>query len=314
MPPREFRWKTKMNNISDFTVGFWTGWVILLTVIGITFIIGLLWTSARGTHIRSEEAVWDGTLREGNAPPPKWWFMLFLVLIICSCGYLVLYPGLGSYPGALGWTQHGQYKQAQEYYDSRFQEQHLQWRTASFDELAANDSYMQTAAAVFADNCAGCHGRDGSGQAQMFPDLTDFVWQWGGEDAQVYASVAHGRRAAMPPQTALTKNEQDAMADYVRARAGLSPQTESHDAAAAQFATLCAVCHNEDGGGNPALGAPSLTDDAWLYGGDKSVIMETLAHGRSGEMPAQLSRLGEARTRLLAAWIASGKIRDFPPR
>src|SRR5690625_4775608 len=46
-----------------------------------------------------------------------------------------------------------------------------------------------------------------------------------------------------------------------------------HDAAAAErgagfFAQYCATCHGPQGKGNPMLGAPDLTNDIWLYGGE----------------------------------------------
>lgn len=300
-----------MSNIAEFTSGFWSGWVILLTVLGLAFVCGLLWTSARGRHIRAEKSVWDETLREGDSPPPQWWFALFLVLIIFSCAYLVLYPGLGGYRGTLGWTQYKQYEQAREYYDERFGAAREKWRAASFAEIAADDSAMRTASVLFAENCAGCHGRDGRGQANMFPDLTSGAWQWGGDEQSVYTSVAQGRRALMPPQTAILGGEEQvrAMAAYVQNRL-----RDADTPAAAKFAQVCAVCHGAEGKGNPLLGAPDLTDDVWLYGGDQEALMESLTRGRGGVMPAQLERLGEARSRLLAAWLATGKIKEFAPR
>ena len=301
-----------MNNIADFTTGFWSGWVAVLTILGIAFVCGLLWTSARG-RIRAEESVWDETLREGDAPPPQWWYMLFLAMIIVSAAYLILYPGLGGFRGVLDWTQHHQYQQAKEYYDERFGEAREKWRTAPFAEIAEDKSAMQTAAALFAEHCAGCHGRDGRGQANLFPDLTDDIWQWGADDKSVLESVAAGRRALMPPQIAALGGEKSAaaMADYILAG---FPAEEKYADSAAKFATVCAACHGANGTGNTTLGAPDLTDEVWLYGKSRDAILTAIIHGRNGEMPAQLSRLGEARTRLLAAWLATRKINEFPPR
>src|ERR1700729_1470166 len=46
------------------------------------------------------------------------------------------------------------------------------------------------------------------------------------------------------------------------------------------YAQHCAACHGTDLRGNPALGAPNLTDDVWLYG-DGSIldIERTLLYG-----------------------------------
>ena len=115
---------------SDFATGFWSGWIIALTLLGLAFVAALLHMSARG-NIQSDPEVWDDDLREGNAPPPQWWFWLFASSIIFSCAYLVLYPGLGGWRGALEWTQFSQHQQAQQYYDSRYSAMHEQWRTDS---------------------------------------------------------------------------------------------------------------------------------------------------------------------------------------
>ena len=45
-------------------------------------------------------------------------------------------------------------------------------------------------------NCSGCHGGHAGGG--MGPSLRDKVWLYGGEDAQIYASIAQGRGKGMP--------------------------------------------------------------------------------------------------------------------
>ena len=72
-----------------------------------------------------------------------------------------------------------------------------------------------------------------------------------------------------------------------------------------KFQQLCVTCHGTDGKGNPALGAPNLTDNIWLYGGSKPAIMQSIDKGRSGRMPAHAEFLGEAKTHLLAAYVYS---------
>lgn len=308
----------KMAEIADFTTGFWTGWVVLLTVAGLLFMAFLLYSvfSASGRAIRSEEEVWDETLSEGNSEPPKWWFFLFLGMIIFTCAYLVLYPGLGSYKGVMEWTQFHQYEQARSFHEQRYSEVHRSWETASFEELAADEEAMGTAADLYIDNCSGCHGRDGAGQVNLFPSLVDDEWQWGGSAEEVHASIANGRAAVMVSQTAQLGGAQgvEEMADHVLYLAGLAERPEGAGNAAQMFAQVCAACHGQDGKGNPLLGAPDLTDDVWLYGSDRDTVIATLAHGRNGVMPAQGARLGPARTRLLAAWVASGRIQDIATR
>ena len=55
--------------------------------------------------------------------------------------------------------------------------------------------------------------------------------------------------------------------------------------------------------GNAALGAPNLTNIAWLYGGGLEDIVETIRRGRNGVMPAWRNRLGEENASLVAAWV-----------
>ncbi|MBR2120241.1 MAG: cytochrome-c oxidase, cbb3-type subunit III [Afipia sp.] len=53
--------------------------------------------------------------------------------------------------------------------------------------------------AVFAANCAACHGDDGKGKAEMgAPDLTDHFWIYGGDLQSVSSSVWSGRQGKMP--------------------------------------------------------------------------------------------------------------------
>jgi cytochrome c oxidase cbb3-type subunit 3 len=67
--------------------------------------------------------------------------------------------------------------------------------------------------------------------------------------------------------------------------------------------SACAACHGADGKGNAALGAPNLTNAAWLYGGGIEDIVETIRRGRNGVMPAFGNRLGEENASLVAAWV-----------
>jgi cytochrome c oxidase cbb3-type subunit 3 len=71
------------------------------------------------------------------------------------------------------------------------------------------------------------------------------------------------------------------------------------------FANICAACHGPEGKGNPALGAPNLTDKIWLHGSGEARIIETVTRGRTSQMPAHKGTLGEAKVKLLAAYVLS---------
>jgi cytochrome c oxidase cbb3-type subunit 3 len=74
----------------------------------------------------------------------------------------------------------------------------------------------------------------------------------------------------------------------------LAPEDVSADPALLRFASAqarplyvqhCAACHGADLRGNPAIGAPNLTDDVWLYGEGRLFDIErTILYGvRSGD-------------------------------
>lgn len=53
--------------------------------------------------------------------------------------------------------------------------------------------------AIFAANCASCHGDDGKGKSDLgAPDLTDHNWIHGGDPQSLFTTVWHGRQGQMP--------------------------------------------------------------------------------------------------------------------
>ena len=101
--------------MSDFTSKFWSIFVASITLVGILACLVLLWVTARKKVAPGSDNttghVWDEDLREMNNPLPRWWMWLFVLTIVFSLLYLVAFPGLGAYPGQLGWTSAGDYKE-----------------------------------------------------------------------------------------------------------------------------------------------------------------------------------------------------------
>ena len=91
--------------------------------------------------------------------------------------------------------------------------------------------------------------------------------------------------------------------NYVLSLSGAPHDDALATAGKPRFDTICAACHGPEGKGNPALGAPNLTDHIWLYGGTEADITETVTNGRHGQMPAHGDRLGAPRVHLLAAYV-----------
>jgi cytochrome c oxidase cbb3-type subunit 3 len=51
------------------------------------------------------------------------------------------------------------------------------------------------------------------------------------------------------------------------------------------------------------VGAPSLIDDDWLYGGDQEAVFQSVWDGRQGQMPTWEGRLSPAQRRLLTLYL-----------
>ncbi len=292
--------------MADMPSDFWSGWIVVLTVtsfIGLAWMVFGIYSSAGDVHEEGDEGpVWDGNLREGSNPAPLWWFWLILALMVFSVIYLMLYPGLGSFKGALKWSQGGRLNDAMVVYEQEFGGIRSLIAEAQYDTLHADDALMRSAQRVFDRNCAVCHGYDAAGQADMFPALTDAEWQWGGTAAQIESTIRNGRMAAMVSWSQILGGDEGVsrVASYVRVVG--SDAADGHPGQA-QYNTFCIACHGATASGNAALGAPSLVDNVWLYGNSDEALRESIANGRNGEMPAFGGRLDATQIRLLVALL-----------
>jgi len=286
---------------------FWSGWVIVLTIITIVLLVWLLFATRKIKIDRDDNTtghVYDGIVEEDN-PLPGWWFSMFVISIIFGVGYLIVYPGMGNFAGVLGWTSESQHDKQKAAVEAAFAKSTSSLIGLSIDELMADPKALKMGRRLYVNTCSGCHGSDGKGSFG-FPNLTDATWQWGGSDEQILHSITHGRTAAMPAwKDVLSTSQSDAVVDFVIA---LSKGEAAEDhAGKVVYTTYCQVCHQADGGGNPMLGSPSLIDDVWLYGGSKVQVSSSIAGGRNGQMPAHTGLLGEEKIRLLTAYIRSLK-------
>ena len=312
--------------MSDFDSGFWSWYVIVLTLGGIAYCAWLLWkmskaklpagqAKAAGTTGKAELTghVWDGDLAEYNNPLPRWWMWLFWITIAFSIGYLALYPGLGTVSGVLGWTSRDAYRADVADVEARTKPLYDRYLAMDLKQVAADPQAHAMGERLFLNNCAQCHGSDAGG-ARGFPNLRDNDWLYGGEPEKIKESIANGRNGVMPPigATLGEENVRNVVA-YVRSLSGLP-----HDGLKAQlgkplFMQNCSACHGPEGKGSQIVGAPNLTDKIWLYGGSEQTITETVTKGRGAAtlaegqsvMPAWKPKLGEAKVHILAAYVWS---------
>lgn len=75
---------------------------------------------------------------------------------------------------------------------------------------------------VYAENCAACHGENGLGNKELgAPNLSDAIWLYGGQKADVVTSINTGRGGVMPPwQTRLDEVTVKQLAVYVHSLGG----------------------------------------------------------------------------------------------
>ncbi len=289
---------------------FWSWFVAIISVGNILACYWLIWWASRP---RAGEAPagdvtghkWDDNLEEYNNPMPRWWLWMFYATIIFALVYLYLYPGLGNYKGSLGWSSVGQYQKEMEQARAKYDPIFAAFASKPIEELAKDPAALKVGERLFLNYCASCHGSTATG-APGFPNLTDDDWLWGGDPQAIKTTILDGRTGAMPAWgDALGPDGVDKVAEYVISLSG-----RPHDAAKAEagkeiFQNMCAACHGPDGKGNPAMGAPNLTDDVWLYGGSPGAIRQTIAKGRNGHMPAHREFLGENKVHVLAAYVYS---------
>ena len=293
--------------MSEFTSGFWDLYIALLTLLSIVACGVFL----RSQSIRKSGPVettghqWDEDLAEYNNPLPRWWSWLFYLTIVFSLAYLILYPGLGSWRGTLGWSQVGQLKEEQLAAERQFGPIYRKFAATDVQALAKDPEALAIGQKLFLNNCAQCHASDGAG-SRGFPNLTDRDWLWGGDPKTIGTTIAEGRSGVMPPfGAALGAEGVRNVAHYVRSLSGLTTDALRVAYGYDIYRQNCAGCHGAEGKGNPALGAPNLADKTWLHGSDLAVVMETIAQGRTNHMPAHKTLLDEARIHLLTAYVLS---------
>ncbi|MFD2230499.1 cytochrome-c oxidase, cbb3-type subunit III [Alkalimarinus sediminis] len=290
---------------------FWNAWIIIISLGSIFGCWWLLFATRKGQKSNTETEdttghVYDG-IEEYDNPLPKWWFYMFLGTIFFGLAYYALYPGLGSYPGLLGWTSTNQWEKEVEEADAKYGPIFAAFAEKSVEELATDEAALKVGQRLYANNCALCHGSTARGSLG-FPNLTDNDWLYGGSADAIKHSIALGRNGNMPAKglnPAMTKSDLTDLTNYLLAFSGRSEDQASSERGAEMFQTACAACHGADAKGMEAMGAPNLTDNIWLYGGTPSMIMQTLEYGRAGVMPAHNELLGEEKVHVLAAYIYS---------
>jgi cytochrome c oxidase cbb3-type subunit 3 len=265
---------------------------------------------------------WDG-ITEYDRPTPKWWLWVLYATILWSVAYWIAMPAWplvsGYTRGLLGYSQRQEL--AAEMAASRATQEKYRAlvREAPLDRILADPEMQEFALAggrsAFAVNCSQCHGQGAEG-SKGFPNLNDDDWLWGGTLADIERSIRFGirsghaeaRESQMPAflKDQLLKPAQIAdVAEFVLALSDRATDRAAATRGRAIFAENCASCHGENGQGNPEVGAPSVRDAIWLFGGDKRSIVASISNPARGVMPAWEGRLDPVTIKVLTVYVHS---------
>jgi len=294
--------------MADFTSSGWSYYISIITLLSIAFCVWLALVLSRGRasdkQVGTTGHTWDETLEEFNNPLPRWWLWLFLLTCAFALLYLVLYPGLGTFQGVLGWSQANQYQREVARVDEVVEPIFARYLAQDIPTVAADPQAREIGERMYLTYCVQCHGSNARG-SRGFPNLTDHDWLYGGDPAAIEFTITEGRNGVMPPMGAAVGSPEDVqnLANYVASLSGGGDAARAALGKAKYQSAGCAACHGPEGKGNQALGAPNLTDKTWLYGGGIATIVETIDKGRSNQMPAFGQLLGKGKIHLLTAYV-----------
>ena len=272
------------------------------------------------TGVETTGHEWDG-IRELDNPLPRWWLWIWYASIVVAIVYWILMP---AWPGLHGYTKGILHQSDRVDVVRKIQaldvvrgQQGAKLRNASLEQIE-HDPDLQAYAlaaggAVFGDNCATCHGTGGTG-AKGYPNLRDDVWLWGGSLEDIQHTITVGVRTGEPGartsqmpafgRDEMLKPEQiDDLTEYVVALSHRRANAAAVARATQTFADQCSACHGPAGKGNPALGAPNLTDSEWLYGPGREDIHGQIFNGRGGVMPTWSKRFDPETIKALTVYV-----------
>jgi len=295
--------------MSDFTGGFWSVYISIITIASIiacgVLLKAMSTRKVSGSQAETTGHAWDEDLVELNNPLPRWWIWLFYVTILFGLVYLALYPGLGTFGGSYQWTSKKQYEEEVAKAEALSAPIYEKYAKTDLKQLAADPAAMAVGQKLFLNNCAQCHSSDARG-GKGYPNLTDADWIFGGEPETIRQTIANGRQSVMPPWgPVLGDDGVKDMAHYVMSLSGRTFDPLRAARGKEKFATTCVACHGPEAKGNPAIGAEDLTKYTLLYGADEPSLIETIGKGRMSTMPAQKELLGDAKVHILAAYVWS---------
>ena len=266
---------------------------------------------------------WDG-IEELDTPMPRWWLLTFYATILFAIGYVIVYPALpmlhDNSRGLFGWSSRGALDTDMAAQTQRRAPIIAAIAATPVEALPSHPQLLNAAIeggrATFKIHCVQCHGSGAAG-SKGYPNLIDDDWLWGGDLKSIAYTITNGvrnpdvkstRTSLMPAfghDGILDANAVQDVVSHVRVISGQDKPGAASRRGAALFEANCAVCHGPGGKGNRSVGAPSLSDGIWLYGGDRETLTQTVTNSRRGVMPAWSALLDPVTIKMLAAYVHS---------
>ncbi len=182
---------------------------------------------------------------------------------------------------------------------------------------------LQNTALLFKQNCAGCHGEDGSGNMirkalPNIPDFTSLAWQVSQTEMALVNQIDYGSLPLMPSfRYKLTREEIQGLAVYVRsfpsrrtAAQAAAPVT-AHLTAVEVYQTYCFACHETTGKGNAFMRKtmpeiPDFTLESWQKSRSDKDLGHSILEGKGKFMLPMKDKLGPVDVKDMVALV-----RDF---
>jgi cytochrome c oxidase cbb3-type subunit III len=192
---------------------------------------------------------------------------------------------------------------------------------ANPDSIPSDPRLFQYANALgksaYMAHCASCHGADLKGRPGI-PNLADADWLYDyGRISDIERTILYGIRSGMGKahnvtdmpaigrQKTLNATEITDVIDYVLSLSGHKVDLASAQRGSRIFQDKgnCYDCHGRDAEGVADYGAPNLSDNIWLYGGDFKDIYRSVYDGRHGLCPGWMGKLSFATIRAIAVYV-----------